>query len=126
SRWYVGWQMRRVRRGCSGREAGRARGVSVTESKTRNRVRLLAGIVAFMFAAITTRLWFLQVLASEQFTAEANDNQIRLVPVAPVRGEIMDRNGNVLVANKPKTVGFVDRQRMGDQADAVVGRLASG
>jgi len=96
----------------------------MTESKTRTRMRLLAALVAFMFAAITTRLWYLQVLASDQFTSEANQNQVRLVPIEPVRGEILDRNGTVLVANKPTTVILVDREQMQGHDEEIIRRLS--
>ena len=39
-----------------------------------------------MFATLTTRLWFLQVLAAEQYKAEAKDNAVRLIEVPAPRG----------------------------------------
>ncbi len=33
--------------------------------KSSSRLKVFAGVVLLMFAALTTRLWFLQVLASE-------------------------------------------------------------
>jgi penicillin-binding protein 2 len=87
-------------------------------------MRILAALVAFMFAAITTRLWYLQVLATDQFNREANENQLRLVPIEPVRGEILDRNGEVLVANKPTTVILVDREQMQGQDEEIIRRLS--
>jgi penicillin-binding protein 2 len=89
----------------------------VTETRIRTRMKVLAGLVVFMFAALTTRLWFLQVLASDQFTAQADDNQLRLVRLAPQRGEILDRRGRVLVGNRSSTVVQVDRSDPGFQAD---------
>ena len=50
----------------------------MTEGRAGTRLKLLALLVAFMFCALTVRLWYLQVLASEQLAAEANDNFIRL------------------------------------------------
>src|SRR3989442_13987151 len=81
----------------------------MTESKTRTRMRVLAALTAFMFAALATRLWFLQVLSSEQFSKLAADNQVRLVPLQPLRGLILDRNGNILVVNRGSTVVLIDR-----------------
>jgi cell division protein FtsI/penicillin-binding protein 2 len=43
----------------------------MTETRVRTRMKVLAGLVVFMFAALTTRLWFLQVLATDQFVQEA-------------------------------------------------------
>ncbi|HEX2090366.1 MAG TPA: penicillin-binding protein 2 [Actinomycetota bacterium] len=96
----------------------------MTESKVLVRMKVLAGLIAFMFAALTIRLWYVQVLASDQFARMADDNQVRLVPVHPVRGEILDRKGRVLVGNRPSTVVVVDRRAMGDREREVLSRLA--
>jgi penicillin-binding protein 2 len=97
----------------------------MTESKTRTRMKVLAGLVAFMFAALTTRLWFLQVLASDQFSKLADDNQVRLVPLQPLRGEIRDRDGNVLVGNRSSTIVTVDRVAMQGQEEQILYRLST-
>lgn len=96
----------------------------MTESKTRLRMKVLATIVVFMFAALSTRLWFLQILASDQFVALADQNQVRLVPIPSLRGQILDRNGNVLIGNRSSTVVLVDRLAMGGQDEAVLYRLS--
>jgi penicillin-binding protein 2 len=97
----------------------------VTESKIRNRMRVLATLFVLIFAAITTRLWFLQVLASDQFDALADENQIRLVPIEPLRGQILDREGRVLVGNRPSTVVTVDRLGMKGREEQVLYELAN-
>jgi penicillin-binding protein 2 len=97
----------------------------MTESKTRVRMKVLAALVAFMFAALTTRLWFLQVLASEQFVDLADQNQVRLVPIDPLRGEILDRNGAVLVGNRPTTVVLIDKVEMEGHEEEVLFRLSN-
>jgi penicillin-binding protein 2 len=96
----------------------------MTENRTRTRLRILAALVVFMFAALTTRLWFLQVLASEQFSHLADQNQVRLVPIEPLRGEILDRTGNVLVGNRSSNVVQVDRLAMVGREDEVLYRLS--
>jgi penicillin-binding protein 2 len=97
----------------------------MTESKTRTRMKVLAALVVFMFAALGTRLWFLQVLATDEFAALADQNQIRLVPIDPLRGEILDRTGRVLVGNRPSTVVLVDRLEMSGQEEQVLFRLSN-
>jgi penicillin-binding protein 2 len=97
----------------------------MTESKTRTRMKVLAALVVFMFAALGTRLWFLQVLATDEFVALADQNQVRLVPIDPLRGEILDRTGRVLVGNRPSTVVFIDRLGMKGQEEQVLYRLSN-
>ena len=64
------------------------------------RVAIIGGLALAMFAVVFFRLWYLQVLSGDKYLAEANDNQVREVKVAAPRGEIVDRNGNVLVDNR--------------------------
>jgi penicillin-binding protein 2 len=92
--------------------------------RTRGRLKVLAVVTVFMFGALTTRLWFLQVLASPQFAAQAAENQVRLVPIMPIRGEILDSSGKVLVGNGSVFTVSINRQVLGDKSDAVIYRLS--
>ena len=64
------------------------------------RVAILCGIALVMFSIIFFRLWYLQVLSSDQYLKQAQNNQVRDVTVQAPRGEILDRNGKVLVDNR--------------------------
>jgi len=88
-------------------------------------MKVLAGLAVFMFAALTTRLWFLQVLATEEFANLADQNQVRLVPLQPLRGLILDRDGNILVGNRPSTIVTIDRVAMKGQEEQVLYRLST-
>jgi penicillin-binding protein 2 len=83
----------------------------------------LAGVVAVLFAALVTRLWFLQVLAGDEYRQEARGNFVRLVPVPAPRGRILDRNGQPLVDNSPTVAITVDRQKVEDE-EQLLFRLA--
>ena len=65
------------------------------------RAALIFGLVLVLFAVILFRLWFLQILSGQQFVAQANDNRLRSVQIVAPRGTITDRNGEVIVANRP-------------------------
>jgi penicillin-binding protein 2 len=64
------------------------------------RVAILSGIALVMFSIIFFRLWYLQVLSSDHYLKLAQNNQVRDVTVQAPRGEILDRNGKVLVDNR--------------------------
>src|SRR4051795_10758201 len=64
------------------------------------RVAILSGFALVMFSIIFFRLWYLQVLSSDKYLAEAQNNQVRQITVRAPRGEILDRNGQVLVDNQ--------------------------
>ena len=65
------------------------------------RVAVMVGIALVLFGIILFRLWFLQVLNGQQFVAEANNNRLRSVKIVAPRGTIVDRNGKVIVENRP-------------------------
>jgi penicillin-binding protein 2 len=64
------------------------------------RVAILGGAALVMFAIIFLRLWYLEVLSGDQYLAEAQNNQVREFTVQAPRGEIVDRDGEVLVENR--------------------------
>jgi len=63
------------------------------------RVTIIGGLAMVMFGVIFFRLWYLQVLSSEQYVAQANANRAREVPIAAPRGGILDREGQPLVGS---------------------------
>lgn len=68
------------------------------------RVVILAGVAVLVFSVLLFRLWFLQILSGQQYVAAANDNRLRSVKLEARRGLILDREGKVLVTNKPSLV----------------------
>jgi penicillin-binding protein 2 len=64
------------------------------------RVAILSGFALVMFSIIFFRLWYLQVLSGDKYLKEAQNNQVRDLTVYAPRGEILDREGNVLVDNR--------------------------
>ncbi len=64
------------------------------------RVAILGGIALIMFGIIFFRLWYLQILSGEQYVKLATANTVRDLPIAAPRGQILDREGNVLVTSK--------------------------
>ena len=74
-----------------------------TGLRTRNRFllrTLVAGaLVLACFGVLVFRLWVLQVDRHEGLAARADSNRIAVVPIPPRRGEIIDRNGEVLARN---------------------------
>ena len=72
------------------------------------RVAVLGGLALALFAVIFFRLWYLQVLSGDQYLADANDNRTRELRVGAPRGEIVDRDGNVLVGNRTSLALQVD------------------
>jgi penicillin-binding protein 2 len=69
-------------------------------SRLSLRVAVIGGIGVALFAVLFFRLWNLQVLSGEEYLAEAKNNRTREFKVIAPRGDILDRNGEVLVDNR--------------------------
>ena len=89
-----------------------------------SRLRILAFVVAFMFVALSTRLWFLQVLAGPQHERDARDNSLRTVTTDALRGDILDRDGRRLVHNRQSLEVRINRDELGDEAEATLAHLS--
>lgn len=89
------------------------------------RIAALGGIVVAMLGLLLVRLWFLQIISGEDYAARAQGNHLRTVVVEAPRGNILDRNGEVLVANKAgKSVVARPSELRGDARTRILGRLA--
>ena len=61
---------------------------------------ILLGLVLLFASAMVLRLGWLQLLHGQENRARADENRIRLLARNPVRGRILDRNGQVLVSSR--------------------------
>jgi penicillin-binding protein 2 len=64
------------------------------------RIAVIGGIALVAFAVIFFRLWYLEVLSGDKYLAQANNNRVREIKVQAPRGEIVDRQGRILVDNR--------------------------
>ena len=70
----------------------------------------VVGIVAVcLVAALVARLWYLQVLESEELQTAAAANILRVVYTEAPRGRIFDTKGRILVDNRVVQVVTIDR-----------------
>ena len=58
-------------------------------------------IVVAMLGIVLNNLYSLQVTQFEDYQTRSNGNRIKVLPIAPNRGLIYDRNGVLLAENRP-------------------------
>jgi penicillin-binding protein 2 len=90
------------------------------------RVAILTALAIAIFSVIFLRLWYLQVLSGDSYLSLANDNRVREIRVQAPRGDILDRDGKVLVANRTDMALQVQPQDLpkpGPERAALMGRL---
>ncbi|GAB3014904.1 penicillin-binding protein 2 [Bowmanella dokdonensis] len=66
----------------------------------RRSLIALLGIGALLFVLVSN-LYYLQVTRFQDYQTRSNGNRIKILPVAPNRGLIYDRNGVLLAENRP-------------------------
>lgn len=67
----------------------------------RRKIIIVGIIFAFLFAVVVLRLYQIQILQGGGFRKESEENRIQFIPVTAPRGRILDREGRVLVRNRP-------------------------
>jgi penicillin-binding protein 2 len=77
----------------------------------QGRVRVLSGVVGVLFVAIAGAFWFVQVVQGDYYRDLAENNRLRRLAVKAPRGQILDRNGRVMVENLPSYNLLLDRSR---------------
>lgn len=82
------------------------------------RIAVVGGVAVALFAVLFFRLWDLQVIDGAQYLAEAKNNRTREFRVIAPRGEILDRDGNVLVNNRTSLALQVNTQKLPAQPRA--------
>ena len=90
----------------------------------RKRLLISAWCVIPVFAVLLLRLFYLQVIEGDTFKRLSENNCIRLQTIDPPRGLIFDRNGVLLVDNRPSyDLGLVVRDA--SPLDVTVQNLSS-
>src|SRR3954453_8420301 len=85
-------------------------------SRLSLRIAVLGGVAVALFAVLSLRLWDLQVLSGSQYLAEAKNNRTREYKKIAPRGDILDRDGNVLVDNRTSLALQLNTQKLPEDA----------
>ena len=94
------------------------------EARPNLRLRIVGVVVLLLFGVLVLRLWTLQVVEGKSYAAAVTRNQVRVVSVAAPRGEIVDRDGTVLVSNTPQQEILLSRAEATSNP-AIVGMVAA-
>jgi penicillin-binding protein 2 len=87
------------------------------------RIAVVGGVAVALFAVLFFRLWNLQVIDGDDYLAEAQNNRTREFKVIAPRGDILDRDGNVLVDNRTSLALSVDTSKLPEDEAAADAKL---
>jgi len=91
------------------------------ESRTfKIRAILAFAVVVCLLMVLVVRLFYLQVVEHERFSAISEDNRVQLQPVPPNRGLIYDRNGVLLADNRPSYSVTILKEEVEDLEQTLV------
>jgi len=76
-------------------------------------------VILLLVAALFARLFYLQVVKHEYFSDLSQGNRIRIEPLPPSRGLILDRNGEPLALNRPAYQLELVREQTPDVEDTL-------
>lgn len=89
------------------------------------RLAVLGGIAIALLTVLLLRLWFLQVIGSEAYASQADSNRLRSVVLDAPRGDIVDRDGEVLATSQlVQNLVAQPLELRGQRRERVVRRLA--
>ncbi len=80
------------------------------------RALVFGGLQLAAFSALAGRLYYLQFVNAEKYTALSENNRIKLQLVAPARGNILDRKGNQLATSDTNYRLFIDYSTITQQS----------
>ena len=95
--------------------------------RTRLRLAVLQLLVLTLVGTLLARLWYLQVLAGEQYERIAADNGRGTIAERATRGRILDDMGRPLVVNRTSlvvSVSYAGLLKQEDEGKAVLTRLS--
>ncbi len=97
--------------------------MAAPSDRSRLRLVVIQALVFSLFATLFVRLYYLQVVSGDQYTAAAADQSARDIVVQPQRGLIVDDMGRPLVANRMSWIISIDRNVLDKLSDHQQGVL---
>ncbi len=91
-----------------------------------SRSRCLLGALLILFGVLCIRLYLLQIADWEHYRIQSEKNTMRPVPIEASRGMVRDRNGIILVDNRPSyTISIIPPRLLRNTEPSIRDRVVS-
>lgn len=90
-----------------------------TSDAVRGKFKFYVVLIVFFFLCLWMRVWYLQILKGDELRELSESNRVRMVPLAPYRGVIRDRNGETLVSIRPSFNLYITPEDTKDRVKAL-------
>ncbi len=87
----------------------------------KSRAMVAFGAIVLLMGTLVANLYNIQVNQYQDYKTRSNDNRIKIVPIAPNRGLIYDRNGVLLAENRPVFNLEIIPEKVADMAETIAG-----
>ncbi|MEW6595494.1 MAG: penicillin-binding protein 2 [Thermodesulfobacteriota bacterium] len=67
----------------------------------KTRIDIATAIMIALIAILVVRLWHLQIRKGTEYAQQSENNRTRIQYIAAPRGNVLDRNGEIIIANRP-------------------------
>lgn len=91
----------------------------ISQKRITRRALVMGGVQVAIIGVLGVRMRQMQIRDAKQYRMLAEDNRINLQLIAPARGRILDRYGDVLADNRPTYQVTVVREQAGDLASVL-------
>ena len=93
----------------------------------RTRLWLIQALIFLLLSVLAVRLYVLQVVNGAKYAEVAENQRIRLLPIPAPRGDILDRDGHVIVNSAPIYSVLLSREdTKGIDRNSLIEPLANG
>src|SRR5688572_14077216 len=93
----------------------------------RRRISFVGYVMFAAFGILTAGFWHFQMVQSAHYKELADKNRIKQVPLIAPRGRLLDREGRILVDNRPSfNVVFVRENTKQRPSEQTITTLANG
>lgn len=89
----------------------------------KKRTDIATAVIIIFIAILVARLWFLQIHQGDTYITLADNNRVRMLDIIAPRGNILDQQGRLIVANRP-SFNVVWVKEDSPDPDALLKRLA--
>jgi len=93
--------------------------------KIEKRLHVMTWVLLFVFMFLSSGLFVLQIVKGSDYEKMAEENRIRIIPITAPRGVFKDRNGRIMVNNRPSfTVSYMNVNSSEEEQDEVFKELS--
>jgi penicillin-binding protein 2 len=96
------------------------------EQNVLRKKKAFQWLITIIFCVLILRLGYLQILNASAYQTKAEQNQFRMLPIFAPRGDIIDRDGEVLSANQiVNTVSIIRHQTDEETLEQTIKKVAA-